>query len=79
VPDDRQPRRQLHGYVSNAARDGWYDFSERHGTNVSALLEAIGVLLGENRDKKTSALPAVLRSAVKDAQAVASSRSSRRR
>ncbi len=76
MPDDRKPRRQLHGYVSDQARDGWYGFAEHRGTNVTALLEAVGVALGQHARDKT--LPAWLREIVADAQAVASSRSTRR-
>ena len=72
-----QPRRQLHGYLSTEAWNGWYGFAERYGVNVTALLEAIGVKLArlnvpENR------LPTWIRQIVRDARVVASSRSSRR-
>ena len=74
------PRRQVHGYISTAAHDGWYRFAERQGTNVTALLEATGLLLAEHakaRDRR--ALPTWLRQLLANAQAIASSRSSRRR
>lgn len=77
--DDRSPRQQLHGYVSTEARDGWYDFAERHGTNVTALLEATGVMLGKHAKRESRRLPAWLQDLLVDARWVASSRSSRRR
>jgi hypothetical protein len=79
VEDDRAPRRQLHGYVSDPARDGWYDFSAAHGTNVTALMEATGILLANYSKKRTEALPAWLRQLLKESKSVASARSSRRR
>jgi hypothetical protein len=52
-----QPRRQLHGYVSAQARDGWYAFAEAHGTNVTALLEALGIELGKAAKKPPAQRP----------------------
>lgn len=75
--DDGLPRRQLHGYVSIEAREGWYRFADAHHTNVTALLEAVGLALGRLAPSDT--LPPVLRAAVKEAQTVAGARSSRRR
>jgi hypothetical protein len=79
VQDRPQPRRQLHGYVSTEARDGWYSFAAAHGTNVTALLEACGELLGRETSKSARELSPVLRQLVSEAQLIASSRSSRRR
>ena len=46
--DERpQPRQQLHGYISTPARDGWYQFASAQGVNVTALLEALGLVLAE--------------------------------
>ena len=73
------PRHQLHGYVSKEARDGWYEFSGKHGTNVTALLEAVGELLGTERSKDPGKLPTWLRQVVNRSRVIASSRSSRRR
>lgn len=75
--EERQPRQQLHGYISSEARDGWYRFAEAHQTNVTALLEATGLLLGQHADSEQ--LPPWLRQVVSEARLVASSRSSRRR
>ena len=74
---DGLPRRQLHGYVSVEAQEGWYRFAEAHHTNVTALLEALGRTLGRLAPSDT--LPPVLRATVKEAQTVAGARSSRRR
>lgn len=74
--DDR-PARQLHGYVSVEARDGWYRFAEAHHTNVTALLEAVGRMLGGMAGSES--LPPAIRQVVKEAQLVAGARSSRKR
>lgn len=77
--DERpQPRQQLHGYISTPARDGWYQFAAAQGVNVTALLEALGLVLAEQAGPEAR-LPLWLRHVVRDAQAVASSRSSRHR
>ena len=70
----KAPRQQLHGYISTEARAGWYRFAEQHDTNVSALLEAVGLLLAEHVDKP----PTLLQRIIRDARLIASSRSSRR-
>lgn len=69
----------MHAYVSTEARDGWYAFAERHGTNVTAMLEATGILLAGQAKTEQRRLPAWLRGLLADARLVASSRSSRRR
>jgi hypothetical protein len=79
VNEEHPARRQLHGYVSTEARDGWYDFADKQGTSVTALLEAAGLLLAEHAARDRKDLPAWLRHLTADAQAIASSRSSRRR
>ena len=79
MPDRPQPRRQIHGYVSTEARDGWYEFAAAHGTNVTALLESCGALLGREAAKPAKQLPTLLRQLLTEAQLIASSRSSRRR
>jgi hypothetical protein len=71
--------RQLHGYLSEDAFAGWCDFAARHGTNTSALLEAVGRALGQQSAVKKKALVPWLRAVIADAQAIASVRSSRRR
>jgi len=72
-------RPQIHGYLSEEARAGWYRFAERHGTNVSALLEALGLALDANRGGKKKALPPLLKEVVGEARAIASARSGRGR
>jgi hypothetical protein len=79
VEPNHSPRQQLHGYVSTESRDGWYAFAERHGTNVTALLESTGVLLGQHAGHERRRLPAWLRELLDQAQQIASSRSTRRR
>jgi hypothetical protein len=74
-----QSRSQLHGYISTAAHAGWYGFAERHGTNVSALLEALGLALEANRADKKKSLPPLLKTVVSEAQQIASARSRRGR
>jgi hypothetical protein len=73
------PKRQLHGYVSTQARDGWYAFAEAQGTNVTALLEAVGRELKERAKQPRAKLPPWLKKLADDAQLIASGRSSRRR
>jgi hypothetical protein len=65
--------------AATRTRDGWYDFAERHGTNVTALLEATGVMLGRHAKRESRRLPAWLQDLLAEAQLVASSRSGRRR
>jgi hypothetical protein len=77
VAEERPPaRRQLHGYVSAEARSGWYEFAESQNTNVTALLEAVGLRLAQHSG--SGRLPPWLNQIVKDAQVVASARSGRR-
>lgn len=70
-----EPKRQIHAFVSPQAREGWLRFAEEHGTNVTALIEAVGLWLGES----AAAPPKVARDLLAQAQAVASTRSTRRR
>ncbi len=63
-------------YVSTEARDGWYEFAEHYGVNVTSLVEAMGVRLGQASGPEGK-LPVWLRDLVRDARSVASSRSSR--
>lgn len=79
VTEEHPPRRQLHGYVSTPARDGWYDFAEQQGTSVTALLEAAGLLFREQTNDTTHPLPAWMRTLSAQARSIASSRSSRTR
>ena len=79
VEESSGPRYQLHVYISKEARDGWYEFSATHGTNVTALLEAVGMVLGEHAKTPEPKLPSWLRQAVSKARSIASSRRSRRR
>ena len=79
VPPNRPPRQQLHAYVSTEARDGWYGFAEANGANVTALLEATGILLGGHADTTDPRrLPPWLKSLVANAKEIASIRSTRR-
>ena len=73
------PRRQLHGYVSTEARDGWYSFAEAQGVNVTALMEALGSVFAEHAKTPSTKLPPLLKSAVSEARTIASGRSTRRR
>ena len=72
-----EPRRQLHGYVSKEAREGWYGFAEDNHVNATALMEAMGLRLAGARS--AGRLPTWLRELVREAQEVAGARSSRRR
>lgn len=77
MSDYPAPRRQLHGYVSDGARDGWYEYAAANGTNVTALLEAFGILLGKQVDLEQQS--AVLKQVTEQARRIASTRSTRRR
>jgi len=72
-------RRQLHAWVSSDALDSWQRFARVHHTNVTALLEALGRQLATADELPAHRLPAILRQAVKDAQEIAGSRSTRTR
>lgn len=65
--------------MSTEARDGWYRFAEAHDTNVTALLEALGVHLGAAAPLPVADLGDDLQQVVAEAKAVAGRRSSRRR
>src|SRR3954454_9520462 len=71
--------RQLHCFLSDEAHAGWNGFAARQGTNVSALLEAMGLVLETDRAGKKKAMPPFLRKGVGEARAIASARSSRGR
>lgn len=73
----RRPTQQLHGYVSAESRDGWYRFAEMNDTNVTALLEAVGLYLGEAATSKAKP-PKILQDIASEARRVAGQRSSRR-
>lgn len=68
-------RRQLHGWVTVEALAGWHQFAEEQGTNVTALMEAIGRHLAQHQSGTD--LPPHWVAVVKDAQMVAGRRSSR--
>lgn len=74
-----EERRQLHGWVSSGALDGWQGFARAHHTNVTALLEALGHQLAAVEEQPVHRLPVFLREAVKQAQQIAGSRSTRSR
>jgi hypothetical protein len=73
----RRPTQQLHGYVSPEALAGWHRFAQAHNTNVTALLEAMGVEMGTVVETPKSRLPPLLRTVIQEAQRIAGSRSSR--
>ena len=68
-------RRQLHGWVSVEALNGWQRFAEQQGTNVTALMEAIGRHLAEVASLE--ATPSPWKTIVRAAQRIAGTRSSR--
>jgi hypothetical protein len=74
APPER--RRQLHGWVSVEALDGWQRFADLQGTNVTALLESFGQYLAELPPGK---MPQVIAEIVRRSQQVAGTRSSRAR
>ena len=72
-------KRQLHAWLSTGALDAWSRFARVHGTNVTALLEALGRQLDSVDDKPLHQLPALLRTAVGDSREIAAERTFRRR
>lgn len=72
-----EQRRQLHGWVTPAALAGWQGFARANHTNVTALMEALGHYLATAEEQPPNRLPAFLRDAVKQAQQIAGSRSTR--
>jgi len=54
-------RRHLGGQVSAGAYDGWHDFARVNGVTVAALLEVVGVWLGD-QDRPVRRLPEPWRS-----------------
>lgn len=79
VETGAQDKRQLHAWLSTSALDGWSAFAHNHGTNVTALLEALGRRLAALDDKPLHQVPALLRNAVADSRDIAAQRSFRRR
>jgi hypothetical protein len=79
VETGAEDKRQLHAWLSSNALDAWSGFAHLHGTNVTALLEALGRQLGALDDKPFSGLPALLRTAVVESREIAAQRTSRHR
>lgn len=46
-------RRNLHVRVTDESFDGWTAFANRHGVSLAALVEAMGVQLGETLDPES--------------------------
>jgi hypothetical protein len=55
---------------------GWQNFAEDHDVNVTAMLEAVGLVLGELHHSDAR-LPPVVTRMVRDARTVAGRRSTR--
>ncbi len=70
-------KRQMHAWLSPEALAGWRSFAKVHGTNMTALLEALGRALATAEEVPVHRLPPLVRSAVRDAQSHAGTRSSR--
>ena len=77
--EEPERRRQLNVWLSIEALRAWQSFAERHGTNVTALAEALGHHLAEFALTPTDNLPASLAEVVKRSQQIAGTRSSRSR
>jgi hypothetical protein len=69
-------RRHLGGQVTDAAYNGWHDFARTNGVSVSALLEVVGVWLGE-QDRPVGRLPESWRSIMATARNVTADRRQR--
>ncbi len=79
VETGAEDRRQLHAWLSTGALDAWSRFARVHGTNVTALLEALGRRLNDVEDRPLNRLPELLRMAVDDSRDIAAQRTFRRR
>jgi hypothetical protein len=64
--------------VSQEAYDGWRGFAAVHGSNVTALVEAIGRTLASLDDPEAN-LPPLLRTTVQQSRLIDAERRSRRR
>lgn len=67
-------RKQLNVYVTPSAHEALADYAQRHGVTVSAVIEAIGQCLADDRPPNLAAA-----SFIKRARAIVSERRSRRR
>jgi hypothetical protein len=64
--------------VTAESHDGWASFCAAHGTTMTALAEAIGLVLGE-LDNPEAQLPPLLRQTLAESRRIAAERVSRRR
>jgi hypothetical protein len=71
---DRAP---LNLTTSREAHEGWRTFVAVHGTNMTALAEALGLALGELDDPEAE-LPPFVRDVLRRARGIAAERGSRR-
>lgn len=69
-----RPRKQLHAWISPGAYVSWHELAKEQGTTVSALIEALGVEIGQISGDK---VPALLKSAIARSHAVAAERARR--
>lgn len=74
-----EDKRQLHAWLSTGALDAWSSFARTHGTNVTALLEALGRHLATVDDRPLHQLSPILRAAVSESREIAAQRTYRRR
>jgi len=72
-------RRQLNAWLTPESLAAWQSFAERHGTNVTALVESFGHYLQGYAETPAQRLPKFLAEVITRSQQVAGSRSSRAR
>jgi hypothetical protein len=68
----------MHVVISEESYDGWRQFCAIHGTNMTALAEAIGVALA-GYEGPEGRLPPMLRAMLVESRRIAAERASRRR
>ena len=64
--------------ITDEAHDGWRDFAAVHGANVTALVEASGMVFARLVDSPEEKLPPLLRQTLQEARRIAAARSARR-
>ena len=68
----------MHVVITEEAHDGWRHFCAMYGTNITAMIEAIGLTMAQ-LDAPESRLPPMLRATLHESRRIAAERASRRR
>jgi hypothetical protein len=68
----------MHVVITDEAHDGWRHFCALYGTNTTAMVEAIGLMLADLEGPE-GRLPSWLRATLADSRRIAAQRASRKR